>query len=49
MPAGRQKARSINEGFGKEVSGLLENSNYHTVELIKDIHGKERFVSGRKR
>ncbi len=39
----------INEGFGKEVSGLLENSNYHTVELIKDIHGKERFVSGRKR
>ena len=38
----------INEGFGTEVSALLESSNYQSVELMKDIHGKERFVSGRK-
>jgi len=38
----------INEKYGKEVATLLENGNYQSVELIKDIHGKDRFISGVK-
>lgn len=38
----------INEKYGKEVAGLLSISSYASVLLSKDIHGKDRFVSGRK-
>jgi release factor glutamine methyltransferase len=38
----------INERFGKEVSELFEQSGFVDVMIYKDIHGKERFVSGKK-
>lgn len=34
----------INEAFAKAVRQLLLELNYKTIEIIKDIHGKDRFV-----
>lgn len=38
----------INENLGEQVRSLLVTGNYQQVELHKDIHGKQRFVSGIK-
>lgn len=37
----------INEQFGKETASLL-NPNYHSIKVVKDINGKDRFVYGIK-
>ena len=34
----------INEKFGKEVSDLLFDANFHGVQVIKDMQGKDRIV-----
>lgn len=34
----------INENFGKETSMLFSNHDFGTVRLLKDIHGKDRFI-----
>jgi len=38
----------INERYGEKVTGLLSAQGYTSVELFKDIHGKNRFVCGMK-
>jgi len=38
----------INERFGKETARLFNKAGFEHVAIIKDIHGKERFVNGRK-
>lgn len=35
----------INEKFGKEIQTLLKDLNYSSVRILKDIKGKDRFVS----
>lgn len=35
----------INEAFGKEVTELLDSSGFGKIQLIKDIHGKDRFIA----
>jgi len=39
----------INESMGKQVHNLLRSFNYGEIRIIKDINGKERFATGRKR
>jgi release factor glutamine methyltransferase len=39
----------INEAFGNEVVKLMWGQGFDQVEIIKDIHGKDRFVRGVKR
>ena len=34
----------INERFGSEVRSILVNKGFDKAEVIKDIHGKERFI-----
>ncbi len=41
-------AFEINEQFGKETSMILYKYDFENIEVIKDIHGKDRFVIGRK-
>lgn len=36
----------INESFGKETALLLKNAGFSTVEIIKDLQGKDRIVKG---
>lgn len=36
----------INEHLGKETATLLENCGFESVEIIKDLFGKDRFVVG---
>jgi len=36
----------INEMFGKEVKTLIQSYNFKSVEIIKDINGKDRIVTG---
>jgi len=38
----------VNEQYGKAVAGLLSKHGYLSVELFKDINGKERMVTGVK-
>ncbi len=38
----------INERFGNETARLFNKAGFKHVAIIKDIHGKERFVNGRK-
>jgi release factor glutamine methyltransferase len=38
----------VNEAFASEVVKLLEKNNFHKIELVKDINGKDRFVYGLK-
>ncbi|MDA3821966.1 MAG: peptide chain release factor N(5)-glutamine methyltransferase [Bacteroidales bacterium] len=37
----------INEKYGEEVKALLVKSGYINVKLLKDIHGKNRFINAR--
>lgn len=39
-------AFEINEKFGGEVRNLLTNTGFNQVEVLKDINGKDRFVTG---
>jgi release factor glutamine methyltransferase len=36
----------INEKFGQEVSQLMKEKNYTDIKVIKDLFGKDRFVTG---
>jgi len=38
----------INEKYGQQVVDLFERSSFEQITLHKDIHGKDRFVSGIK-
>jgi release factor glutamine methyltransferase len=38
----------INEKFGNELKDLFHESGYTNVRLIKDIHGKDRFINASK-
>lgn len=37
----------INEAFGKEIMDLFSEYAYHDIILRKDIHGKDRMISGK--
>jgi release factor glutamine methyltransferase len=39
----------INESFGRQVQELFGASDFEDVRIDTDIHGKQRFVSGRKK
>jgi release factor glutamine methyltransferase len=39
----------INEVLGQEAANLFESLGYSEVKVIKDLHGKNRFVSGIRR
>ena len=34
----------INEHFGAETKKVFEEREYSNVEILRDIHGKDRFV-----
>jgi release factor glutamine methyltransferase len=34
----------INEQYGTETKQLFEEKSFQLVQLLQDIHGKERFV-----
>ncbi|QBA64380.1 peptide chain release factor N(5)-glutamine methyltransferase [Muriicola soli] len=34
----------INQRFGKEVSSLLKDHNFESIELSRDLHGRDRYV-----
>jgi release factor glutamine methyltransferase len=36
----------INEAFGKEMSGLIEEYGYSAIEVLRDINGRERIIKG---
>jgi len=38
----------INERFGKETARLFNKKGFEHVAILRDIHGKERFINGRK-
>lgn len=38
----------INERFGQEVAALLHAAGYDQVRILPDLHGRDRFVTGRK-
>jgi len=38
----------VNEAFGHQLYNLLISKGFENVEISKDIHGKDRFVSGKK-
>lgn len=38
----------INEAYGKEINSLLRSGGFKQVEVLKDMHGKDRFALGRK-
>jgi release factor glutamine methyltransferase len=42
-------AFEINEKFGDKVKDLLTGSGFVNVEIIRDLSGKDRIVTGRKR
>ncbi len=46
LKSGGLLAVEINERFGKEVVLEFEKNNFHNVEIIKDIAGKDRIVKG---
>ena len=39
----------INESFGKETRTIFDPEVYSTIEVVKDIHGKDRFIYAVKR
>src|SRR5258706_623314 len=39
----------INENFGNEVRNLFESSGFSDVRIIKDLDGKDRMVTAKKR
>jgi release factor glutamine methyltransferase len=46
LKSGGLLAVEINERFGKEVVHEFQKNDFHRVEIIKDIAGKERIVKG---
>ena len=36
----------INEAFGKEMSLLIEEYGYRSIEVIRDLNGRERIIKG---
>ena len=38
----------INERFGKETALVFNKAGFKDVAILRDIHGKERFINGRK-
>jgi len=38
----------INENLGKETAAIFEHPIFTEVTIVKDIHGKERFIKARK-
>jgi release factor glutamine methyltransferase len=36
----------INEAFGKEMSGLIEEFGYSAIEVINDLNGRQRIIKG---
>ena len=38
----------INEAFGLQMTGLLKSTGFSSVEVIRDINGKDRIVKGIK-
>ena len=38
----------INENYGEETKSLFEDNDLQEVTIVKDIHGKDRFVYGIK-
>ncbi|WP_246164202.1 peptide chain release factor N(5)-glutamine methyltransferase [Xanthovirga aplysinae] len=38
----------INEAFGKETAALLQAAKFQEIEIIQDLQGKDRFVTGKK-
>jgi release factor glutamine methyltransferase len=46
LKAGGLLAVEINERFGEAVSGLFREEGFTEVEIIKDLAGKHRIVSG---
>jgi release factor glutamine methyltransferase len=46
LKPGGMLAVEINERFGLEVSDLLESSKFVNVQIIKDMFGKDRIVTG---
>jgi release factor glutamine methyltransferase len=45
VPGGRVYFE-INEAFGKEMSGLLEENRYSGIKVIRDLNGRERIIKG---
>jgi len=41
-------AFEINEAYGKEVAALIRSTGFSSVEIVKDISGKDRVVKGVK-
>ncbi|MEN7550665.1 peptide chain release factor N(5)-glutamine methyltransferase [Rapidithrix thailandica] len=39
----------INEAFGQEMRELLEKTGFHSVEILKDLQGKDRIAMAVKR
>ncbi len=39
----------INENFGKETASLFVSAGFHEVRILKDIHGKERFIKASRK
>ena len=46
-PGGRLMVE-INERFGNEVREVFTNAGLTNTQVIKDLQGKDRFVSARK-
>ena len=46
LKPGGMLAVEINEKFGSEVKDLLESSKFVNVQIIKDMFGKDRIVTG---
>ncbi|MGL4851834.1 MAG: peptide chain release factor N(5)-glutamine methyltransferase [Phocaeicola sp.] len=44
LPPGGKLYFEINEAYGAETQQLLENLGYNTIELRKDLFGKERMM-----
>jgi release factor glutamine methyltransferase len=38
----------INERFGTETAHIFNQAGFKHVAILRDIHGKERFINGRK-
>ena len=47
QPGGMFRAE-INERFGKETAQIFYETGFKDVAVLRDIHGKERFIHGRK-
>jgi release factor glutamine methyltransferase len=39
-------AMEINERFGQEVAALLKANRFESIEIVKDLDGKDRIVKG---